>query len=161
MFRKFQKQKTLDTSQAPIDLKLLEKHLDRIKVSALEIRGFRQKKITKSPTLHFMKNVDLEEAWPSCRDQFFNTYNLLCHVAQNLQIEYGEMSPTVPFGMAIDQFSNLIDRITIFLETTDDSSFSQLNLRPINRAILEVQHSINVLQRRVMVDFVFTRNSAS
>ena len=163
MFRKFLKQKTPEKPQeeAVIDLNLLEEHLDSIKVRLLEIRAFRKKKIIKSPTFHYMQNIDIEEAWPTCRETLHQAYDLLCQVAGNLGAEYEAMRPSTSFGVAIDQFVNLTDRIVLFLETTGDSAFSEMNPRMIDEAILRVQGSTNLLQRRVMVDFVFTRNLAN
>ena len=163
MFRKFLKLKTPEEPQeeAVIDLNLLEEHLDSIKVCLLEIRAFRKKKIVRSPTFHFMQNIDIEEAWPSCRETLREAYDLLCHVAENLGAEHEAMSSSASFGVAIDQFVNLTDRIVLFLETTGDSAFSEMNPRMIDEAILKVQGFTNLLQRRVMVDFVFTRNPAS
>lgn len=161
MFQKFITQKTPQKPQSVIDLKLLETHLDSIKVRLLEIRVFRKKKIVRSPAYHFMQNIDIEEAWPSCCDILYQAYDLLCRAAQNLQVEYQAMSPAAPFGMAIDQFVNLIDRVTILLETTENAAFSEMDLQSINTAILRIQKSINLLQKHVMEDFVFTRDSTN
>lgn len=160
MFRKLLKPKPVEEPQETIDLLVLEEHLDSIKVCLLEIRGFRKKKIVKSPTFHFMQNIDLEEAWPSCRETLRKAFDSLCHVAENLQVEFEAMPPTAPFGKSLDQFVNLIDRITIFLEGSEESFLSTETLLNIDNAILRVQQAALALQKKVMVDFVFTRNSA-
>jgi len=141
-----------------IDLNMLEEHLERIKVSLLEIRAFRKKKIVKSPTFHFMQKIDIEEAWPGCRDTLRQAYDLLCNLAENLNVQYETAQSTATFGMSIDQFVNLIDRIMIFLEDAGEKAFSETNLQSIDAAILKVQQCTNRLQKHVMVDFVFTRN---
>jgi hypothetical protein len=159
MLRKFikPKSKLAETPEAPIDLQLLEQHLGTIKVCMLEIRGFRQKKIVKSPTFHFMQKIDLEEAWPTCRQPLRIAYGLLCKVADSLDVEYEEMPQTASFGRSIDQFVNLVDRISLFLEADGGAALSEANMRTIDEAILVVQHHANSLQKKVMVDFVFTR----
>ena len=158
MFRKHLNKKTPEEPKPTMNLNALEEHLDSIKVRLLEVRAFRKKKIVKSPTHHFMQNIDIEEAWPSCRKPFFQTFDLLCSLAQNLRVEYEAIPSTAPFGRAIDQFVNLIDRIAIFLETTDDSAFSAMNLKTIDSIILSVQQATNLLQKHVLVDFSFTRS---
>jgi hypothetical protein len=161
MFRKFLKQKPApaeEVAAAPIDLRLLEEHLDSIKVSLLEIRSFRKKKIAKTPTYHYIQRIDIEEAWPSCRDTLQRAYGLICDVANSFHAEYEVMVPSSSFGSAIDQFANLIDRITLAQEETGEFVFSQQKLHAIDDGILNVQKSVNLIRKHVMVDFVFTRN---
>ncbi len=143
-----------------IDIELLEEHLDCIKVSLLEIRGFRRKKIVKSPTFHFMQPVDIEEAWPRVQKPFRQAYQHLCHVADRFQVEHEDMPSTTMFGTALDQFVNLIDWITLYLEEHSVAGLSPSTLESVDAVILQVQQSINQVQRRVMVDFVFTRKPA-
>ncbi len=163
MFRKFLKQKNaaVEKVAAPIDLRLLEEHMDSIKVSLLEIRAFRKKKIVKTPTHHYMQHVDIEEAWPSCRDTLHRAFGLTCEVAKSFRVEYEAMAPSASFGTAIDQFVNLIDRITLAQEETAESALSQEKLRAIDANILTVQKSVNLIQKHVMVGFVFTRNPSA
>lgn len=158
MFRKHLNKKTPEEPKPTMNLHALEEHLDSIKVRLLEVRAFRKKKIVKSPTHHFMQNIDIEEAWPSCRKPFIQTFDLLCKLAQNLHVTCEKIPPTAPFGRSIDQFVNLIDRIAIFLETTDDSAFSTIDMQTIDSTILNVQRSVNLLQKHVLVDFSFARS---
>jgi hypothetical protein len=159
MFRKFLKQKPAPVEElaAPINLRLLEEHLDSIKVSLLEIRSFRKKKIVKSPTFHHIQRVDIEEAWPACRDTLHRAYGLICDVSQSFHVGYEAMEPSVSFGTAIDQFANLIDRITLAQEETGGLVFSKEKMHGIDDNILKVQKSVNLIQKHVMADFVFTR----
>ncbi len=159
MFWKSKKEKAIENAPPQLlNIDLLEEHLDSIKVSLLEIRGFRKKKIIKSPTFHYMQSIDIEEAWPSCRDSLHQAYLLLSHVAEKLDVEHEALPPSASFGKAIDQFVNLIDRKTLILEEHRDLSFPHQELQTIDTNILQVQQAVNLLQRRVMVDFTFTRN---
>ncbi|QBG48747.1 hypothetical protein EGM51_15565 [Verrucomicrobia bacterium S94] len=130
MLRKLRKlKKSGKRKLETINLKLLEEHLDSIRVSLLEIRGFRQKKVVRSPTIHFMQPIDIEEAWPDCREAFQQAYPLLAHVAGNLDVEYETMPVSAPFGLSIDQFVNLIDRITVRLDDHESLMLPGKNCR--------------------------------
>ncbi|MDF7798011.1 hypothetical protein P4C99_00950 [Pontiellaceae bacterium B1224] len=158
MIRKLLKKKPAVKMNPTIDLGFLDQQLDNIRVRLLEIRGFRKKKVAKSPTLHFMKKIDLEEAWPSCRDTTHQMFALLCSVAQCFQVEFEAMPPTTSFGSALDQSVNLIDRIMLHLETSETAALSENELQTIDSNILKAQHAANTLQKHVMVEFVFMRN---
>jgi len=159
MFWKSRKEKAAEEpDKEVIDIGLLEEHLDSIKVSLLEIRGFRRKKVIKTPTFHYMQPIDIEEAWPSCRASLQQAYALLSHVAEKLEVEHDSMPSSTSFGRAIDQFVNLIDRKTIAMEESGSLIFSQDELQSIDTSILQVQQAVNSLRKRVMVDFTFTRN---
>jgi hypothetical protein len=159
MFWKTRKEKAAEDARVVfIDIDLLEEHLDSIKVALLEIRGFRKKKIIKTPTFHYMQSIDIEEAWPSCRGSLHQAYEQLSHVAEKLDVEHEALPPSASFGRAIDQFVNLIDRKSLILEENRSLSFSPNELQIIDNNILQVQQAVNLLQKRVMVDFTFTRN---
>jgi hypothetical protein len=160
MLRKLLKKKSPEKMSSTIDLVLLEEHLDHIRVRLLEIRGFRKKKVKKSPTLHFMKKIDLEEAWPSCHDTMRQTFDSLCCVAQSVQVEFEPMPPSASFGSALDQTVNLIDRLMLFLETTGISQLSGDGLHNIDSNIHQAQQATNRLQKHVMLEFVFMRSPA-
>lgn len=160
MFWKRRKQKNSAEDQlTTINIKLLEEHLDSIRVSLLEIRSFRQKKVVRTPTIQFMQPIDIEEAWPGCREAFQQSYTLLSHVAGNLDVEYEAMRVSSPFGTSIDQFVNLIDRITVRLDEGEPLVFPQEQLRNIDDNILKIQQTVNLIKKYVMTDFTFSRNS--
>ncbi len=141
-----------------IDIGLLEEHLDSIRVTLLEIRSYRKKKVVRSPTLHFMQTIDIEEAWSSCRDAFHQTYALLSQVADHFEAEHEALPDSAAFGSAIDQFVNLIDRITLVLDEQESFSFTPTEFETIDNGILKIQHSVNLLKRQVMFDFTYNRN---
>ena len=163
MFKKLLQKKTAPPPQENvqrIDVALLEEQLDCIKVLLLEIRCFRRKKIVRSPTHQFIQTIDIEEAWISVQNVFRQAFEALCHVADLFSVEHESIPEVTMFGTAIDQFVNLIDRITLFLDEHGIANLGAAELETIDRTILHVQQSVNRIQQHVMVGFDFTNKKA-
>lgn len=158
LFPRFKRVEKIE--EPSITVELLEEHLDSIRKMMLEIRNFEKKKITRSPMHTYWKSIDIEEAWPSCREVFTDTYAVLCGIARSFHTEPFELPPSASFSEALDLFSYLVARIEMQLGATDEVGlFSQDQLAGIDHRILLVQNAANRLQKHVVNDFVYAENA--
>lgn len=162
MFYRRNKQQQQPASPSPepeeekIDIELLEHQFDAIKVCLLEIRAFRRKKIIKTPTIHFMKKVDIEEAWPTCEQNVRKAYEILCILAKGFSVDYEAMPEDNTFGTALDQFANLIDRITLFMDSTDLSDMPLSCFKLADQYLSDIHNIVNQTNRHILKDFEFS-----
>ena len=144
---------------AGVDIHLLEEHLGSIKGHLLEVRNFKEKKISRSPTYVYWKKVDIEEAWPSSKKVLIESYHLLNKISEELHEHSVELGSPSGLKYTLDAFVSQIDRIVHHIDAAQDTEhYSQERLRAIDAEILTVQNAVNRMHRHVRVDFTYSKN---
>lgn len=158
--RFFGKNKEVEV-EAGVDLHLLEEHLGSIKVQLLEIRNFKEKKISRSPTHVYWKKIDIEEAWPSSKNLLIESYDLLNKISEELHEHFVELGNPAGLKETLDVFIAQIDRIVLHINAARDTEhYSLERLRAIDAEILTVQNAANRIHKHVRTDFTYSKTRA-
>lgn len=147
--RIFQKKRTAQG----LDIELLSTHLSSVKVRLMEIRSFEKKRMTPSPTHVYWKAVDIEDAWPSCKEFVAEMYGVVADVSRELCLEPVTYRDEFHFRKALDVFIGQIDRMQQQIERYQDRLFTKERLRALDEYIMMVQHAVNRLHKHVLVEF--------
>lgn len=140
-----------------IDALLLGEHFNSIRTTMLEIRNFREKKFTPTPTFEFSKIVDIEETWPDCRDRYIQIFRILNDIAGRFMMDLSSFYENDGFTEAIDAFVTQLDTITVGLgDALGTGHFSPEELQECDRLILTIQHNANLMRTYVLTEFVYS-----
>ncbi len=139
-----------------IDVAVMGDQLNSIRTALLEIRTFDKKKITASPTSTYWKPVNIEHAWPDCRELYSQTYQLLQGIAERFGTKLPDLPADETFSRSLELFVESLDELTLRLaDALGTGTISETELINIDNRIIEVQNTVNRIRKHVQVDFIY------
>ncbi len=148
---------TQEPDESKISAALLGEHLNSIRTTFLEIRRFKVKKFRPTPFHQLSRPVDIEEAWPDCRDQFFEMYAILNEIASHFNTEADEISDSSGFAESLDTFIEQQDNITFRIaDALGTGLHEEEELLHIDQLILQIQHTANRMSKFVLEKFKYS-----
>ncbi|MDH3981645.1 MAG: hypothetical protein OES84_01950 [Kiritimatiellaceae bacterium] len=157
----FSKKKQNQTNEAISEAELLGEHFNSIRTAVLEIHSYKEKTIAPSPTYIYHKPINIEDAWPSCREAFIKMFGILNTIAIRFQLEPTDLPSDKTFTQAIETFVDTLDTITFGIaDAVGTGIYSSEELDEIDDLVLSIQTSADRIQKFVLVDFPFPSESA-
>ncbi|MDZ8118054.1 hypothetical protein [Pontiella agarivorans] len=139
-----------------VDASLLGENFGSIRNVLTEILGFKEKRYKPTPAHEVRKKVDIESAWPSCRDQFNSMFEELTSIAKQLDMKTTTINPNLTFVEAIETFIVQLNSIVYSLADAVGTGRHTLDeLIEVNDRILKIQLSANDLERFVLSEFKY------
>ncbi|MDF7806539.1 hypothetical protein P4E94_03750 [Pontiellaceae bacterium B12219] len=153
----FKHKKAKKEAPAEVDIALLGEHFYSIRITILEIRNFKEKIILPTPTHKVRKKIDIEEAWPNCRNLFIEIFNILNEVGERFQVEQGGFYENSLFTEALDAFLDQLATILFGIaDALGTGRYTDQELIDIDARILQIQHGANRLLKYVKTDFTYS-----
>lgn len=139
-----------------VDAALLGENFGSIRNALTEILEFKEKRYKPTPVYEVRKKVDIESAWPACKEQLYSMFEELTSIAKQLEMETTSINPDLSFAAAIETFIVQLNSIVYGLADVVGTGRHTLEeLIEVNDRILNIQLSANRLERFVLLEFKF------
>ncbi|QBG48409.1 hypothetical protein EGM51_13775 [Verrucomicrobia bacterium S94] len=139
-----------------VDAALLGENFGSIRTALTEILEFKEKRYKPTPVYEVRKKVDIESAWPACRDRLYSMFEELTSIAKQLDMETTTINPDLSFSEAIETFVVQLNSIVYGLaDVVGTGKHTLEELIEVNDRILNIQLSANELERFVLSEFKF------
>lgn len=139
-----------------VDAALLGENFNAIRDALSEILKFKTKRYKPTPSHEVHKAIDIEEAWPSCREFVTEMFSELHVIGEQLNVDTAGFPEKATLKEAIHAFVDQMNDIVFKLvDTIGMGKYSLEELIAVNEQVLAAQLKANQLQKFIMVEFIY------